>query len=315
MIKALWNDLLDHLRADFRLDLYGATALWIALLLTINYYLDLEDSYIDTYQGQPIWPVLYVALYAPVYYISVWLWTYFHCRLDVWRNREFWLRSGLALISYSVYSGFNGHSTWSRQVFDGQIYVFAYYCLRNLQSLLTIVLPLSIVYRIYDQQRRPSAFYGMTPKRKGLALYALLLALMIPLITLASFQPEFLASYPTYKDTNANEFFDVPEWVTAVVYELCYGWDFVPTELLFRGFLVIGMSRVLGHGAVLPMVVWYCSIHFGRPLGEAISSVFGGYLLGVLALSTRSIWGGLLIHIGIAWGMEIAAFLQKMAHQ
>lgn len=60
------------------------------------------------------------------------------------------------------------------------------------------------------------------------------------------------------------------------------------------------------------MVVWYCSIHFGRPLGEAISSLFGGYLLGVLALSTRSIWGGLLIHIGIAWGMEIAAFLQRM---
>ena len=150
----------------------------------------------------------------------------------------------------------------------------------------------------------------MAPKRKGLVLYALLLALMIPLITWASFQPDFLQSYPTYRDTNANEFFGVPEWVTALVYELCYGWDFVPTELLFRGFLVIGMSRVLGNGAVLPMVVWYSSIHFGRPLGEAISSLFGGYLLGVLALSTRSIWGGLLIHIGIAWGMEIAAFLQ-----
>jgi membrane protease YdiL (CAAX protease family) len=98
--------------------------------------------------------------------------------------------------------------------------------------------------------------------------------------------------------------------VTALLYELCYGWDFVPTELIFRGFLVIGMSRVLGRGAVLPMVVWYCTVHFGRPVGETISSLFGGYLLGVLALSTRSIWGGLLIHIGIAWGMELAAFLQ-----
>ncbi|GAB4037786.1 CPBP family intramembrane glutamic endopeptidase [Spirosoma gilvum] len=311
-MKALWQDLRQHFRIDFRPDLYAATAVWLIVLLTVNFTLDLEDSYIDSFQGKPIWPVLYFGLYATAYYVSVWLWTYFHHRPDIWRNREFWLRSGVALVFYSIYAGFYGHSEWSRQLFDGQIYVFAYYCLHNLQSLLTIVLPLALFYKFLDPY--PSSFYGMAPKRKGLVLYALMLALMIPLITLASFQPDFLESYPTYRDTNANEFFGVPEWVTALVYELCYGWDFVPTELLFRGFLVIGMSRVLGHGAVLPMVVWYCSIHFGRPLGEAVSSVFGGYLLGVLALSTRSIWGGLLIHIGIAWGMEIAAFLQGGGH-
>lgn len=297
-----------HLRADFRPDLYGATALWVTFLIAVNYYVDLEDSYIDAYQGKPIWPFLYFCLYATAYYGSVWLWTYFHKRPDVWCNRDFWLRSGTALICYSIYAGFYAHSAWSRQLFDGQIYAFAYYCLHNLQSVLTIVLPLYLFYTFVDPYA--NNFYGMAPKRKGLVLYAILLGLMIPLITLASFQPDFLQSYPTYRDTNANEFFGVPEWVTALLYELCYGWDFVPTELIFRGFLVIGMSRVLGRGAVLPMVVWYCTVHFGRPVGETISSLFGGYLLGVLALSTRSIWGGLLIHIGIAWGMELAAFLQ-----
>lgn len=311
-MKALWQDLRTHFRIDFRPGLYAATALWLTVLLTINFTLDLEDAYIDSFQGKPIWPVLYFCLYATAYYVSVWLWTYVHRRPDIWRNRQFWLRSGVALVCYSIYAGFYAHSQWSQQLFGGQIYVFAYYCLHNLQSLLTIVLPLVLFYIFLDPY--PSSFYGMAPKRKGLALYALLLALMIPLITWASFQADFLESYPTYRDTNANEFFGVPEWVTVLVYELCYGWDFVPTELLFRGFLVIGMSRVLGHGAVLPMVVWYCSIHFGRPLGEAVSSIFGGYLLGVLALSTRSIWGGLLIHIGIAWGMEIAAFLQGGGH-
>lgn len=313
-MKALWHDLRDHLRTDFRVDLYVATALWTALLLTVNFYFDLEDAYIDSFRGKPVWAVLYFVLYATAYYVSVWLWTYFHQRLDIWRNRAFWLRSLVALICYSIYAGFYAHNTWSLELFDGQIYLFAYHCLHNLQSVLTIVLPLFLFYKFvepYLSQSRPGNFYGMAPKRKGLVLYALLLALMIPLITWASFQPDFLQSYPTYRDTNANEFFNVPEWVTALIYELCYGWDFVPTELLFRGFLVIGMSRILGPGAVLPIVVWYCSIHFGRPLGEAISSLFGGYLLGVLALSTRSIWGGLLIHIGIAWGMEIAAFLQN----
>lgn len=313
-MKTLWRDLRNHIRLDFWPDLYGATALWLLLLLSINYSVDFEDTYIDSFQNDPRWSALYFLLYATAYYGSVWLWTHFHHRPDVWRNREFWLRSGTALVCYSIYAGFYAHVAWSQQLFGGQVFVFLYYCFRNLQSLLTIVLPLYLFYRFADRQPSEStlgSFYGMAPKRKGLILYGLMLALMIPLIMLASFQPDFLASYPTYKDTNANEFFNVPEWVTALVYELCYGWDFVPTELLFRGFLVIGMTRVLGQGAVLPMVVWYCTIHFGRPLGEAVSSVFGGYLLGVLALSTRSIWGGLLIHIGIAWGMEGAAFLQS----
>jgi hypothetical protein len=309
-VKTLWRDLRSHIHADFRPDLYAATALWLIFLLSVNYYLDFEDSYIDTFQNDPRWSVAYFGLYATAYYVSVWLWTHFHRRLDVWSKRAFWLRSGTALVFYSIYAGFYAHVSWSQQLFGGQVFVFLYYCLRNLQSVLTIVLPLFLFYRFVDRQ--PSSFYGMVPKRKGLVLYTLLLALMIPLITIASFQPDFLASYPTYKDTNSNEFFNVPEWITALVYELCYGWDFVPTELMFRGFLVIGMSRVLGRGALLPMVVWYCCIHFGRPLGEAVSSIFGGYLLGVLALSTRSIWGGLLIHIGIAWGMEIAAFVQQV---
>jgi hypothetical protein len=313
-VKTLWHELRTHIRTDFRPDLYAATALWLALLLSINYYLDFEDTYIDSFQNDLRWPFLYFLLYATAYYGGVWLWTHFHRRPDVWRNRDFWLRSGTALLCYSIYAGFYAHVSWSQELFNGQVFTFLYYCLHNLQSLLTIVLPLYVFYMFVDRQ--PGSFYGMAPKRKGLVLYALMLGLMVPLITLASFQPDFLASYPTYRDTNANEFFNVPEWVTALTYELCYGWDFVPTELLFRGFLVIGMSQSrLGRGAVLPMVVWYCAIHFGRPLGEAVSSVFGGYLLGVLALSTRSIWGGLLIHIGIAWGMELAAFLQLYGHR
>ena len=317
-MKILWRDLRNHIQTDFRSDLYVATALWLALLLSTNYFFDFEDSYIDSFQNDPRWPLLYFLLYATAYYGSVWLWTYFHNQMNVWRDRDFWLRSGTALVCYSIYAGFYAHTAWSQQLFDGKVFVFLYYCFRNLQSVVTIVLPLFLFYKFVDRQS--SNFYGIAPKRKGLALYALMLALMVPLITLASFQPDFLASYPTYKDTNANEFFAVPEWVTVLIYELCYGWDFVPTELLFRGFLVIGMSQsrpgqALGRGAVLPMVVWYCAIHFGRPMGEAVSSVFGGYLLGVLALSTRSIWGGLLIHIGIAWGMEIAAFLQSYGRQ
>jgi len=45
-------------------------------------------------------------------------------------------------------------------------------------------------------------------------------------------------------------------------------------------------------------------------LGEAISSFFGGFILGVHALEKRNIFGGIVIHVGIAYLMEIAAIWQ-----
>lgn len=318
LMKQLFRDLRSYLRADFRLDLYLSTALLLTGLITFNYSIDLEDSHIDSYQGHWQRPVLYILLYASVYYAAMLLWTYFHKRMDVWRNRRFWVHTGVGWVAYGFYAGFYGYNDWSQRLLYGQIYLFAFYCLSNLHSALTLVLPLFLYYTFVD--RHPSYFYGLRPKREGLIVYVTLMLIMVPVVAFASFQPSFLDVYPTYKDTTANEFLGVPEWVTALIYELAYGWDFLPTELMFRGFLVIGLARLIQKGGelpgvILPMVVAYASIHFGKPLGETISSVFGGYLLGVLALYTRSIWGGLLIHLSIAWLMDGAAFLQQWLRQ
>ncbi|WP_375447413.1 type II CAAX prenyl endopeptidase Rce1 family protein [uncultured Fibrella sp.] len=322
----LLRDIRAYLRADFKLGLYLATAVWVGLLITLNYRFRLENDVIDKQPYSPWRQVWYFSMYATAYYGAFGLWSVFHNRTDIWRNRWFWLHTLVALVAYAYYAGFVAYSDWAQQHFpDFGLYVYVFKVLSNVHSLVTIVLPLALYYLLIDKP--DNGFYGMRPKQKGLLVYATLLALMVPIITYASFQPDFLQSYPTYRNTNAHTLLNVPEWVTALGYELAYGWDFVPTELLFRGFLVIGLSRILQRnvpgpttgwsglakpGPVLPMIVWYATIHFGRPLGETISSLFGGYILGVLALSTRSIWGGLLIHIGIAWLMEAAAFWQKM---
>jgi hypothetical protein len=94
------------------------------------------------------------------------------------------------------------------------------------------------------------------------------------------------------------------------IYEFIYGFDFIFVELVFRGALVIGMASILGKDAILPMVSVYCFLHFGKPAGEAISSIFGGYILGVIAYYSRSIVGGCIIHIGVAFSMEIVALIQ-----
>jgi hypothetical protein len=57
------------------------------------------------------------------------------------------------------------------------------------------------------------------------------------------------------------------------------------------------------------MAVFYCAIHFGKPMAECISSFFGGIILGVITYNTRTIWGGVIVHLGIAWLMEIGGCL------
>jgi len=96
-------------------------------------------------------------------------------------------------------------------------------------------------------------------------------------------------------------------WWTRILYEISYGIDFITIELFFRGFLVFAFVRYVGADAILPMAVFYCSIHFGKPLFECISSFLGGLLLGIVAYRTQTIVGGLVVHLGIAWLMEIGA--------
>jgi membrane protease YdiL (CAAX protease family) len=62
------------------------------------------------------------------------------------------------------------------------------------------------------------------------------------------------------------------------------------------------------------MCVYYITIHFGKPLGETISSFFGGLLLGVIAYRTKSIYGGIIVHLGIAYLMELFAFLGRSGY-
>ncbi len=136
-----------------------------------------------------------------------------------------------------------------------------------------------------------------------------MLLIMVPLIALAASQPDFQAMYPKLKTIESLNQAEGMQWWHKLLFELSYGSDFFTIELFFRGFLILAFVKWAGKDAILPMACFYCAIHFGKPVGECISSYFGGLLLGIVIYNTRSIWGGLLVHLGIAWLMEIAGYL------
>ncbi len=147
--------------------------------------------------------------------------------------------------------------------------------------------------------------WGFTTRNFNAYPYALMLLIMIPLIAFAATQHDFLHVYPKVKQVAfIGRLTSHPAWYRTL-FELSYGVDFLTIEFFFRGFLVLAFVRYAGPDAILPMAVFYCSIHFGKPLFECISSFFGGMLLGIIAYKTKSVLGGIMVHLGIAWMMEI----------
>ncbi|MBL7844603.1 MAG: CPBP family intramembrane metalloprotease [Cyclobacteriaceae bacterium] len=306
-MRKLWHYLVNHVRQDFHLTQYLLVLIFIFVCIIVNYYLDFEDSIIDHQTGFRKF-ILFFLTHAGTYIIPVLLAKKFKPDL-INLNRQFWIRSMFALTLLSADRSFLFLESHLFALLNTQLFVWGYKVINNLSGTLYIILPFLIFYILTD--RSTNNFYGLTKKPNDLKPYFILLAIMVPIIIGASFLPGFQKQYPMYVSTTAHDYLGVPEWLTVAGYELAYAINFVSIEFFYRGFLILGLTAFLGRSSILPMACLYCSLHFGKPMPEAISSIFGGYILGVIAFETKSIWGGILVHVGIAWLMEVIAFMQS----
>ena len=169
-------------------------------------------------------------------------------------------------------------------------------------AMCYFVIP-SVVVKVVFRQRLVDHFLAPRHYWQHLWIYALLFAPVGALVVIFSGAPEFMQQYPFYKDQSG--------WIDLLTWELAYGIQFFCLEFFFRGFMLRGFANELGSMAVLVMAIPYCMIHFGKPLPECLGSIIAGTVLGVLALDTRSIWGGVTIHVAVAWAMDFAALWQK----
>lgn len=162
-----------------------------------------------------------------------------------------------------------------------------------------VVIPM-IVLRCLPGQRIRDYHVSLRGFFKHLWIYGLLFYLVLGPVLYASTTREFRLTYPFYRMANRSGA-DLAMW------EALYGAQFLSLEFFFRGFLLHGLRRALGANAIFVMIVPYCMIHYGKPLPETLGAIGAGLILGTLALRTRSIWGGVLIHVGVATTMDILA--------
>lgn len=138
---------------------------------------------------------------------------------------------------------------------------------------------------------------------RWLGWYVLLAAPIVGFAFVASFTDDFTRTYPFYVHAGRS-------WTDLLAWELIYLSQFVFLEFFFRGFMLETLAPRLGASSIFVMAVPYMMIHFTKPWPEAFGAVLFGILLGILALRSRSIWGGVMVHVTIALSMDLMSLWQ-----
>ena len=134
-------------------------------------------------------------------------------------------------------------------------------------------------------------------------IYAFMLGIVIPVVWVASGTQAFSSYYPIYRLAGRT-------WFDFLFWEIVYSLQFLSLEFFFRGFVVLGLEDRMGSAIVAAAVVPYCMIHFGKPVAEVCAAIIAGIVLGTLALKTRSVLAGALIHVTVAVSMDVSALLR-----
>ena len=165
-----------------------------------------------------------------------------------------------------------------------------------------VIIPVITIKWILKQ---PLSHYGLGLGRlnEHKKWYFALVAPILCFVVIVSFREDFTNHYPFYTLAHRS-------WVDLIAWEMLYLFQFFCVEFFFRGFILQACRPAFGVNAIFIMIVPYMMIHLSKPWLEASGAIFFGLFLGVLAFHSRSIWGGVLVHVSIALSMDIAALLQ-----
>lgn len=173
--------------------------------------------------------------------------------------------------------------------------------------VIVIYVTVPTVYAVVMRQNLRSYGLRLGLFRGEFGIFAILLPAILIGAYAAAGQQRFQEVYPFYGAWPGGS--GSPAGLAA--WWVMYAATFVALEFFFRGFLVSAGFRIIGWWAIPAMATPYCLIHLDKPLPEMVTSLFGGLLLGVVALRTRSILAGVLAHVTLAVGTDAAVLLRR----
>lgn len=280
----------------------------LAILYILNFHFKIGHKTFGQYRLGP-WGIIAGFIYYGLPYFTTHLIYSLSYKKNYLYNKGFMISGIFTILVLSFHDCFNFQAVIIRDHVPLEAQSWVKKTSGNFLSSVCYMLPIYLWWQWKDKNSFP--FYGASFKWNEVKIFLIILLLFIPIVWIASGTEGFLRAYPVYKDSDINDYFHLSKLSTVSIFEIFYGLDYIAVEFFFRGFMVLGLMAWSGNASIYAMVTVYFLIHFGKPPAEAISSIAGGLLLGIVALKTRSVAGGIIIHLGIAWMMELAAFIQK----
>lgn len=304
------GDLVAFVKKDFLWTKYLFAAALAVLLVVAQVKFNIYDILIapsyDNGTSMLRIPIIYIAVYFLVLISSLAM------NRELWRLRRWqvWVFPVILLTIDGAGQGFYGYMQWADEhgiTLRDKAYLqlVGSFMFRSVFIVLMLCL-----FRKLTEGR--FGLFGLKRSSKYLRVYGIIYVLLLPMFLIVSFTPQFLSFYPKMHIDFYDGAMGWERWRLIALFELFYANDFIGVEGMFRGALVIGLARWLGCRAVLPMALTYMCIHLGKPDLELCSSVIGGYILGVLAWRTRHLWGGIIIHLGIALFFEVVGIARLL---
>ena len=279
------------------------TSLIVAILITINYTTGIEPT-IKNFDAPGIRILSFFLLYAFIFSISYAI-CFMFSHTSILKEKQFIFLLLLCPLLFALKISLDFSNLFN---FAGLSDPWIKYWKFILNWPLKCLFILASIYTIWIASGYDKPVAGMN-RNFNWPPYLLLLICAVPLLVMAAATNDFQQAYPKVKNIAFIFEYTQYDFLSQMAYELSYGTDFLTIESFFRGFVVLGFVRYVGKDAILPMAAFYCSIHFGKPLFECITSYLGGIMLGVIVYNTHSIWGGFIVHLGMAWLMDLVTLI------
>jgi len=180
------------------------------------------------------------------------------------------------------------------------LYEFLYWFFSD--SIILFGIPYLIIKLIFKEDIKN---YGVNFKnlKSGVLVILLSVIIILPATYIVSTTKEFTNFYPMYPGLNQNI-------KTFLMYEsflilFLFAWEFI-----WRGFMLFGLESKFGWYSIFIQMIPFVILHNGKPAIETFSAILGALFLGVLALRTRSMVYGFIIHAAIIISLDIYALLK-----
>lgn len=220
--------------------------------------------------------------------------------------RPLWLTAlaTIAMVLYEYHGGGAHMPEWflraSMDLFDVPHRAFHAHLWSHASAVVLLMLvPLAACFVIEGWTPRDLGF-RLRGAGKETLVVLVLWAAMIPIVWLVHDTPSFASTYPRFRPAAH----DVRLYL---LYEGFYFVKWVAWEFFFRGFMLFGFGKDFLHRSVLVSTIPFTIMHFGKPELETMGALIAGLVLCYIALRSKSIWPGVLLHWLVASTMDFFA--------